>query len=94
MLRTHIYNSELQSLYHENRKTHTVKEMEKNHEMKPNMDSIASLCSKNQGYQSNNSNHILNVGYTQPLNESSVKISSCSEMMNELTNNNKITIPL
>ena len=89
LLKSSIYKSELQSLYYENRNIQTSKQMQEN-QMKQNMGTIGSLYSNTKEQNISSNNNIVNVGYsdTQPENESSLEISTYSEMMNELQNTN------
>ena len=86
-LTQHKYKGELQHLYFEC----STKKVQEN-DCKQNMDSIGSLYSQertNKNNSNNNdSNNIVKIGYdsTQPSNESSIEISSYSEMMKQLKN--------
>ena len=81
LLEAHRYTSQLQHLCFLNDSTKTK---EKN--IQQSIDSIGSFYSKESRNKSNN--NILKIGYdsTQPSNESSVEMSTLSEMMKQLEN--------
>ena len=84
--REYTHEGELQRLYFEKHVTNIQE-----NDRKESIHSIGSLYSKETRNKSNdNSNNTLKIGYdsTQPLNESSVKISTYSEMMKQLNNQN------